>query len=171
MSGNNIKLFTNSPMVLVGNTGMPYAELVYKLEKRFPEEERLEICHAALGIATEANETADVLKSHAIYGKELDIKALVKELGDVYFWMQAIRNRFNITEAEIVQGNADKLAERYNKLQYSNEAAIARVDKKYVVWSLATNTQITGPYEHEYEVNKYIEDTDMKDIWIVKTLD
>jgi NTP pyrophosphatase (non-canonical NTP hydrolase) len=122
--------------------------------------EKLEICHSAIGLHTEAGEVADVLKAHAIYGKPLDREALVKELGDVRFWIQDIQNKFHISDHEIAQGNADKLSERYEKIVYSDVQAIARNDKKYCVaiWMHDTYCpNVISPFfEHIYEAQNHM---------------
>ena len=94
-----------------------------------PDTFNQQVNHAALGVCGEAGELADCIKKHIHYGAPLDHKNLIEELGDLRFYMQAIQNIFGITEQEILQSNADKLAERYKKLTYSNQAAIARADK------------------------------------------
>ena len=86
--------------------------------------------HAALGVCGEAGELADEIKKHVIYGKFLDRDNIIEELGDLRFYMQAVQNLYQIPEQEILQANANKLAARYKGLTYSNEAAIAREDKK-----------------------------------------
>jgi NTP pyrophosphatase (non-canonical NTP hydrolase) len=117
------------PSVFVSsvNTEMPYADMVAKLFKLDTAE--MEALHAAIGVAGEAGELCDAIKKHVIYGKEFDRKNVVEELGDLRFYMQHIMSMAGITEAEVLQGNADKLSDRYKKLEYSNEAAIARADK------------------------------------------
>ena len=86
--------------------------------------------HAALGVCGEAGELADAIKKHVIYEKSLDRDNIIEELGDLRFYMQAVQNLYQIPEQEILQANANKLAARYKGLTYSNEAAIAREDKK-----------------------------------------
>lgn len=130
-----------------------------KLQVHFDEmAQKLEYCHAAMGIHTEAGEVADILKAHAIYGKDLDRAALVKELGDVRFWVQDIQNKFHISDHEISQGNADKLGERYTGLVYGDKAAIERKDKTYYVsgsiQAITERSDYRGPFEHLYEAEQ-----------------
>jgi NTP pyrophosphatase (non-canonical NTP hydrolase) len=88
------------------------------------------LLHAALGICGEAGELADAIKRHVIYGKDLDLKNVIEELGDLRFYLQAVANLVKIPEHTILQENGNKLSERYKKLQYSDQAAIERADKK-----------------------------------------
>jgi NTP pyrophosphatase (non-canonical NTP hydrolase) len=114
----------------------------------------LELCHSALGVITEAAEVADIIKSHVMYTNPLDHPALVKELGDVNFWVQDIQNKFFVSDCMVTEGNAEKLSERYKKLVYSDKQAIARVDKRYVVCAVGPDEQIVESsirYEHLYE--------------------
>jgi NTP pyrophosphatase (non-canonical NTP hydrolase) len=85
--------------------------------------------HAALGTCGEAGELADAIKKEIIYGKPMDRANIVEELGDLRFYIQAVMNLYKITEQEVLQSNAHKLAQRYRSLRYSDEAAIARADK------------------------------------------
>jgi len=43
--------------------------------------------------------------------------------------MEALMNVLDISDREVLQGNANKLAKRYKSLTYSSEAAIERADK------------------------------------------
>ena len=91
--------------------------------------EQVMALHAALGCAGEAGELADAIKKEYIYGKARDRANIVEELGDLRFFAQAVMNHYGITESELLQANAEKLAKRYNGLRYSDRAAIDRADK------------------------------------------
>jgi NTP pyrophosphatase (non-canonical NTP hydrolase) len=121
---------TRPAMVFVSsvNKEMTYSDFVCKLFKQQTDD--MEMLHAALGVCGEAGELGDAIKKHVIYEKELDRKNVVEELGDLRFYMQALMNKLGISEEELLQHNVEKLQERYKKLSYSNEAAIARADKE-----------------------------------------
>lgn len=104
-----------------------YKEFVEKLWKPLPYIQQLN--HAALGVAGESGELVDAIKKYTIYEKDLDIKNVKEEIGDLLFYLQAFCNILHIPVIEILQENAFKLAKRYPKGEYSNEAAIARADK------------------------------------------
>jgi len=111
---------------------IPYAVFVDKLIKNYPETPEgndLRLLHAALGIAGEAGELCDAIKRHVIYEKKLDVDNVVEELGDLLFYMQDLMNQLQVSGSVIVAANYYKLRERYKKLEYSNEAAVARADK------------------------------------------
>ena len=88
-----------------------------------------QLIHAALGVAGEAGELVDAIKKHAIYGKPLDLENVREEIGDTMFYLVAALNTLGITMESVLQQNMDKLTKRY-PVNYSNEDAIARADKK-----------------------------------------
>lgn len=118
------------PRVFVAsvNAEMSYSDFISKLFKHDTDD--IEFMHAALGITGEAGEIADAVKKAIIYGKDMDRNNIVEELGDLRFYMQALMNKLEITEAEVLQANADKLSKRYPTGGYSNKDAIARADKQ-----------------------------------------
>ena len=104
-----------------------YGAFVALLFKR--ESMRHMVDHARGGVCEEAGELSTCLKRHVVYGKELDRKNLVEELGDLRFFMQAVMNLFDVDEQEILQANAEKLSARYKSLTYTQKEAINRADK------------------------------------------
>jgi len=86
--------------------------------------------HAGLGVCGEAGELADAIKRELVYNKGIDKDNIVEELGDLRFYMQAVQLLYGISDQEVLQGNADKLAKRYVGLKYSDRQAIDRADKK-----------------------------------------
>lgn len=106
-----------------------YDQFVQRLYK--VENEKDMMMHAALGICGEAGELADAIKKRYVYGKPLDIENVIEELGDMRFYMEAVMNLLDISDQEVLQGNANKLAKRYKMLVYSDVAAITRADKDH----------------------------------------
>jgi uncharacterized protein YabN with tetrapyrrole methylase and pyrophosphatase domain len=118
-----------------------YDEFVRLLFKQ--ESENAMLRHASLGIADESFELREGienfldtrgkligdLKKLSCYNKEEIKKNIIEELGDGRFYEQVIMNLLNITEQEVLQANANKLAKRYQGLVYSDKAAIDRADK------------------------------------------
>jgi len=90
-------------------------------------QETLPLLHAAVGMAGEAGEFLDEVKKLWIYGKPTDLQKLVKEMGDLEFYMQAARNHLGITREEVIQANREKLIARY-PTGYTDADAIARKD-------------------------------------------
>lgn len=119
----------DTPVVFVDsvNAERTYQDFVDALFKHDTTD--MEHMHAALGVAGEAGELADAIKKHVVYGKPLERENVVEELGDLRFYMQQIMNMHGISEEEVLQGNANKLSKRYPAGQYSDTAAVARLDK------------------------------------------
>jgi len=107
-------------------TPIRYDLFVKQLLKPGTIEEQL--THAALGIAGEAGEIVELLKKRVIYGKPLDISEVIKEIGDLRFYLEALANTLDISDQEILQANANKLSARYKELTYSSQAALERID-------------------------------------------
>lgn len=85
--------------------------------------------HMASALNGEAGELFDAFKKWIIYGKKPDRANIVEEMGDIEFFLEGLRASLKITREETIEANIAKLSERYKKLSYSNEAAIAREDK------------------------------------------
>lgn len=94
---------------------------------------KCDISHAAYGIGTEAGELMDAVKKHIYYNREIDRENVKEELGDLEFYLQALRSRLGITRQETLEHNINKLLKgkkaRY-KEGYSDQAAAERADKQ-----------------------------------------
>lgn len=89
---------------------------------------KCDLLHGAIGAAGEAGELLDCVKKHVIYGQPLNRENLVEELGDIEFYLQAIRNATGIPREFIIQKNLEKLQKRY-PVRYSDAEAKERKDK------------------------------------------
>lgn len=85
--------------------------------------------HAAVGISSEAGELLDAVKKVWVYNKPLDTDNLIEELGDLEFYMQALRFQLGVSREQILQANITKLEKRY-PTGYTDAAAQARADKE-----------------------------------------
>lgn len=112
-----------------------YAEFVATLVKPGEEIDQqmtprtAHLLHMALGICGEAGELADAIKKATIYGKPLDLENVKEELGDLEWFMEALRQSLDITRQDTIAGNITKLRKRYWQSKFSNEQAAARADK------------------------------------------
>lgn len=112
-----------------------HADMVLKLAKNGQQiideldPVKADSLHMAVGVSGEAGELLDAIKKYAVYGKPLDRENVIEELGDLEFYLQGIRNIFDISREKTLQANIDKLAIRYPNYQYTNQAAQDRADK------------------------------------------
>jgi NTP pyrophosphatase (non-canonical NTP hydrolase) len=83
--------------------------------------------HMATGISGEAGEILEIIKKWAVYGKKFDRADLIKELGDIEFYLEGLRQHFHIDREEVIMANIEKLAKRYVE-KYSDQQAIERKD-------------------------------------------
>ena len=86
-----------------------------------------QLSNMALGLAGEAGETADMLKKHLFHGKPLDADELIKELGDVMWYVAGMATAIGATLDDVAQRNVDKLRKRYPD-GFSVDASALRVD-------------------------------------------
>lgn len=115
-----------------------HAELVATLAKpgraicRSLSTEKAELLHGAIGVCTEAGEVLDAVKKFVIHESDLDtvIENVIEELGDLEFYMRAVRRNLGISRDETLEGNIEKLNRRYASGTYSDEQAKARADKE-----------------------------------------
>jgi NTP pyrophosphatase (non-canonical NTP hydrolase) len=96
------------------------------IQKRFSTEENTRLMHSALGLSTEANEFLDTLKKTIYYGKNLDKVNLIEELGDLLYYTALALDVLGSSFEEAMEVNSKKLQKRYNKGEFTTEAAINR---------------------------------------------
>lgn len=124
-----------------------HKDLVKTTFKKLPTE-RDELTHAILGISGEVGELVDAIKKHLFYGKQLDISNVVEELGDIEYYLQALRLNLKLSRTNILEMNIKKLEKRYPGRVFSNEAAIARADKAPTVVDVS-NMPPPASLQHE----------------------
>lgn len=73
----------------------------------------VDIVNAALGLAGEAGEVADLVKKWSFQGHELDVPRIVEELGDVLWYIALAAEALNIGMEELMSRNIQKLLRRY----------------------------------------------------------
>lgn len=67
----------------------------------------------ATGLAGEGGEVVDLIKKHVFHGKDLNRESLVKELGDVRWYLEYLMISNDITMQEVEDTNVKKLRARY----------------------------------------------------------
>lgn len=71
------------------------------------------LINAALGLCGEAGEIADSIKKFQFHGHDLDRDELVKELGDILWYVALAATALDVPLDEVMQRNIDKLRRRY----------------------------------------------------------
>lgn len=80
----------------------------------------------ALGVAGEAGEVADLVKKEVGHGHDEDPERMLKELGDVLWYVAMLADAYHLSLEQVARANARKLAARYPG-GFSEEASRNRV--------------------------------------------
>lgn len=107
------------------------------------------LMHAAAGIAGESGELLDAVKKHWAYNKPLDMANIIEELGDIEFYMRALRNLLDISREDVLLHNISKLSKRYSNGTYSDKQAQDRADK--------VNSDATLDFDKANESKEFVE--------------
>ena len=71
------------------------------------------LLNALMGLCGESGEAIDLMKKHLFQGHELDRDALIKELGDVAWYLAEAATGLGVDLSDVLQRNLDKLHARY----------------------------------------------------------
>lgn len=71
------------------------------------------ILNASMGLCGESGEVIDLVKKHLFQGHDLDEKVLIKELGDVAWYLAEAATALNVNLSEILEKNIKKLENRF----------------------------------------------------------
>lgn len=85
------------------------------------------LINAALGLVGEGGEIADSIKKYAFQGHDLDKDHLIKELGDVLWYVALAATALDTNLSDIMAKNVAKLKSRYPD-GFSVQASRERVD-------------------------------------------
>lgn len=83
------------------------------------------MANAALGLAGEAGEIADIVKKYLHHGHSMDTAHIIKELGDLLWYVAEMASIFDIPLSMVMEININKLHKRYPD-GFSSEASINR---------------------------------------------
>lgn len=82
----------------------------------------------ALGLAGECGEVVDLIKKYEFHGKPLNTDDLIKELGDVRWYMECLMMAIHTTIEEVERRNIAKLRKRYPN-GFNTADSVARRDE------------------------------------------
>ena len=71
------------------------------------------LINGAMGLCGEAGEVIDIIKKWHAQGHPLDRDKIVKELGDVTWYIAEIAHALGVSLEEVLEKNIEKLKERY----------------------------------------------------------
>ena len=71
------------------------------------------LINGVMGLCGEAGEAIDIVKKHLAQGHALDREGLIKELGDVAWYLAETATALGIDLDEVLERNIDKLKKRY----------------------------------------------------------
>lgn len=85
------------------------------------------LINGVMGLCGEAGEAIDIVKRHLAQGHDLDRENLIKELGDVAWYLAETAYALDVPLEEVCQRNIDKLKARYPE-GFSAERSIHRTE-------------------------------------------
>lgn len=71
------------------------------------------LINGVMGLCGESGEAIDIVKKWLAQGHELDREHLIKELGDVAWYLAETAAALDVPLEDVLQGNIDKLKKRY----------------------------------------------------------
>lgn len=143
------RILNSADCIDVGIAFQDYAKFVQglfvtkgNLEMRSDQAFTWNLTHAAMGIGGESGEVVDLIKKVFANGRALDKDKLIKEMGDLQFYIQALCNVLGISLMDVIVVNTAKLNARYPD-GYSDAASLAKADEKSELYELDKNYYIT----------------------------
>jgi len=83
------------------------------------------LINGVMGLCGESGEAIDIVKKHLFHGHELDREKLIKELGDVAWYLAETATALGVDLEEILRTNIEKLKKRYPE-GFDSERSIRR---------------------------------------------
>jgi NTP pyrophosphatase (non-canonical NTP hydrolase) len=87
--------------------------------------DREAIAMTALGLTGESGECADIIKKHLYHNHPLDRDKVIKELGDVLWYVAIMAKEIGVELSEVAEKNIAKLRARYPE-GFSTERSMNR---------------------------------------------
>ena len=93
------------------------------LNKKLSKQDML--INGVMGLCGESGEAIDLVKKHLHQGHELDKNALIKEMGDIAWYLAELATVLDINLEEVLIANIKKKKKRYPE-GFSEDASINR---------------------------------------------
>ena len=71
------------------------------------------LINGVMGLCGESGEAIDIVKKHLAQGHELDREKLIKELGDIAWYLAEMATVLDVSLEEVLERNIEKLKKRY----------------------------------------------------------
>ena len=71
------------------------------------------LINGVMGLCGESGEAIDIVKKHLAQGHELDREHLIRELGDIAWYLAETASALDVSLEEVLQKNIEKLQKRY----------------------------------------------------------
>ena len=85
------------------------------------------LINGVMGLCGEAGEAIDIVKKHLAQGHELDKEHLIKELGDIAWYLAETAYALDVELEDVLALNIEKLKKRYPE-GFKKEQSINRMD-------------------------------------------
>ena len=85
------------------------------------------LINGVMGLCGESGEAIDIVKKHLAQGHDLDRDALIKELGDIAWYLAETATALDVSLEEVLTRNIDKLKKRYPE-GFSSHSSIYRTE-------------------------------------------
>ena len=83
------------------------------------------LINGVMGLCGESGEAIDIVKKHLHQGHELDREKLIKELGDIAWYLAETATALDVSLEEVLERNIEKLRSRYLE-GFSTERSVNR---------------------------------------------
>ncbi len=85
------------------------------------------LINGVMGLCGESGEVIDIVKKHLAQGHPLDKEKLIKELGDIAWYLAETATALDVDLDDVFSGNIEKLRKRYPE-GFSTEYSINRTE-------------------------------------------
>ena len=86
------------------------------------------LINGVMGLCGESGEAIDIVKKHLAQGHELDREHLIKELGDIAWYLAEVATVLDVELEEVLVQNIEKLKARYPE-GFSVEKSLNRTEE------------------------------------------